>query len=1107
MRVNFRWVLALTLLVCCAPVFAQLTTGNLVGTVFDSTGAVIPNVPVTAKNEATNVESRAQTTGAGQYQFSNLPVGSYTVTVDAPGFQKAETRNLQVVLSQTVNQNFNLQVASSASTVEVTDAAVAIDTTTPQIQSTYELKQIADLPISSGGSGVLNLSLLSAGVATGGMVGVGTGPSVGGQRTRSNNFTIEGVDNNNRSVTGPLVTPPNDDVAEFSLLQNQFSPEFGHSTGGQFNTILKSGTNEYHGMLYDYLINKNFNAIDQLNVVSGVTGQPRYDNNRLGMNFGGPIVRNKLFFFAGYEYQPIGQVGAGGALFAPTAAGYATIATLPGLSQTNLNVMKKYLGVAPVAADPASVGNGCYPTLEGTTDCSGAGTPIESGAISVVPPNWENTYTGVLSIDYNVSDRDKVTGRYINQRTDKVNTAATLPAFYNTILYRYNLLNVSEYHTFSPSIANELRLGYNRYYNTTPVPNINFPGLDAFPNITLDEYAVNIGPDQNAPQYTIINTYQLADNLSWIKGRHNLRFGFDGRRYISPQGFTQRQRGDYYYATLAAYLTDMPPDDFGERSAGAITYWANDWNLGWYGNDQWKVTNNLTLDLGLRYEFITLPAAENVQALNAAASVPGLITFGKPKAQKDAFMPRVGFAYSPGTSGKTSIRGGFGIGYDVLFDNLGLLSLPPQVQQTHDVGVDPTAPTQNFLASGGLSGAAPGPLSVADARATTGGFIPDQKRPKSLQWNFGIQQEFAQNYTLEVRYLGTRGLNLPVQDRINVASVVTPSFSLPTYTTAPTPSQLAGLPLTLSQIKAARGVSGSIDPAWYNAGFQSNITAYMPIGNSTYHGLATQLTRRFSNGLQFIGSYTWSHNIDDSTAEVFSTVTTPRRPENFQNLRLDRSDSALDHRNRFTIEAIYDVPFFKHSNWVARNLLGNWEISPIYTYQTGNWATVQSAVDANLNGDTWSDRSIVNPQGTDYLSTDVHAVDATGATVKTGSGSTVAYVANNPNARYIRAQQGTFPTGARNTFQMRPIDDLDATAMKRFTITERVSVQFMAQFINVLNHPQYVGGFLSDVASVTNGTLSTVRAYLTPGNALFNRPDQVFSSNPRNTTFAVKLIF
>jgi len=233
----------------------------------------------------------------------------------------------------------------------------------------------------------------------------------------------------------------------------------------------------------------------------------------------------------------------------------------------------------------------------------------------------------------------------------------------------------------------------------------------------------------------------------------------------------------------------------------------------------------------------------------------------------------------------------------------------------------------NFLAGGGiLPNTQVGALTASEARFLTQGYIPDQKRPQSIQWNFGIQHVFARDYTAEVRYLGTRGLFLPVQVQLNRQAVVTPANALPVYFSMPSQAALDALGNKLAPLQTAFRNGGDLVPSYVAAGFNNPgapITAFLPIGNSTYHGLATQLTRRFSHGVQFLGSYTWSHNIDDSTAAVSSTVFAPRRPQDSQNLRPERASSMLDHRNRLSAAVIYEMRFFKDRNWLAKNLLGN----------------------------------------------------------------------------------------------------------------------------------------------------------------------------------------
>jgi hypothetical protein len=335
---------------------------------------------------------------------------------------------------------------------------------------------------------------------------------------------------------------------------------------------------------------------------------------------------------------------------------------------------------------------------------------------------------------------------------------------------------------------------------------------------------------------------------------------------------------------------------------------------------------------------------------------------------------------------------------------------------------------------------------------------------------------------------------------MNRIPVVDGSNALPFYTTAPSQATLNSLTTSLNKLNAAFAAKGNIDPAYLAAGFTGIITSYQPWGNSTYHGWANQITRRFSNGLHFMGAYTFSHNIDDSTAEVFSTYTTPRRPQNIRNLRADRANSALDHRNRVTFAMLYDTPWYKGSkSWLLKNMVGNWEIAPIYTYQTGNWFTVQSGADSNLNGDSGGDRAYVNAGGNPLI--------GSGTTpLKNSAGDTVAFLINNPNAGYVTTPKGALGTAGRNTERLNPTNNFDVTLAKSFNFKENYKFQFAGRFYNVINHPQYVGGYLSDVAPI-GFTSTAVHNFTIPSTSVFHNPSQVFSSNPRSMTISAKLIF
>ena len=1092
--------LALLVIACVSAItcfstsaLAQAISGDAVGTVQDISGAAVAGVTVVAQNQDTGTRSTGLTNGSGEYRVSNLIPGVYTFSAAQSGFSTTTLKNVRIDLNKTSTVPLVLQVSSVAGSVEVTSAAATIDTTTAQIAGTYDSKQTAELPNTSIGQGVINLSLLQAGVASSGGVGAGTGPSIGGQRPRNNNFTVDGVDNNAKSTTGTIAFIPNDFVAEFTLLQNQFRAEYGHSSGGQFNTIVKTGSNTFHGQIYDYLRNRDLNAVDQTFANQGVYTNPRYDQNRLGGDFGGPIKKNKLFFFGGFEYNPLGRASTvGSAVYAPTAAGYTTLGGLTGVNQTNLNILKTYATAAAVSA--------------GGPSFTVAGVSIPTGIIPIVAPNFTNSYYSTLSIDYNISDHDQLRGRYSFNRQDAINTGATLPVFYTTVPFRAYLPSLAEYHTFSPNLTNEFRYGYQRQNSTSPVGSQTFPGLDQFPNLQFNNLNLQVGPNSNFPQATIVNLHQYTDAVTWIRGRHTIKVGAEFRYYISPQFFSQRVRGDYEYVNVATYLTDQTPDYLAQRNVGGRTYYGNQKAIYGFAQDTWRVTPKLTLDLGARYEYTTVPLSIQDQKLNAGASAPPLLPIGAPSASPKGIAPRIGIAYTPGNSSDFVIRAGFGLAYDVLFDNLGLNTVPPQ----YAVTVDQTGQNNsNFLKNGGITSASVASTStVAGLRANTTSFIPNQLLPYSINYNFGIQKVIARDYTLEIRYVGTKGVHQVIQQQINKLSPVTATRNIPTFLSVPSVAALQALPISVGDLRS----QGSLDPAYAALGFTSTLTSYRPEGYSQYNGLAVQLNRRFSSGLLFVGSYTWSHNIDNSTAEVASTYLTPRRAQNFNIESAEKASSALDRRQRFSLSVVYDAPYFKSSgNWFLKNVVGNWEVAPIYTYETPEYFTVQSGIDSNLNGDSAPDRTIVNTGGGAHTGSDVYGLDRNGNRINLTAATTardaiVAYVAVNPNARYIRAGYGAYANAGRNTEPTRPIDNIDMTLLKRFNISERMHLELSGQALNLFNHAQFTPGSLNNTGSVSTFNSGTLN-FATASNVQFNNPEAVFSSNPRQLIVVAKFIF
>src|ERR1039457_5669252 len=487
--------------------YAQAISGDLTGTVLDSSRAAIPNATVIATNDDTGVQSTTQTNAGGVYRFSNLPVGRYTVTASVTGFTTDTLKNVDLVLNTIVTANLTLSVGKVGTTVEVNASAVSIDTTTAQLQTTFESREVLELPQTAQGSGVYNLALLGAGVSTSGGVGQGFGPAVAGQRPDNNSFFLDGVSNNNYNNPAPMVYVSNEAIGEFTLLQNQFAPEFGGGSGGIFNALVKSGTNQIHGSIYEYLQNRKLDAVDALYAVAGYTSNPRYDNNRLGATIGGPVVKNKLFYYGNIEYNPIGNSAVPGSpILAPTSAGYSKLGSIQGISTTNLAQFQKY---APAAA----ANDACFISV--------LGQQIPVGNISFSNPVFTNNYNALVSLDYNISDKDQIRGRWIYNKQSSI-VAAVVPAFNATQPNNNYAYNLSEFHNFAPTLQNEFRLSYSRNVNALPATSLKFPGLDAYPVITVDQLnSLTWGPV--GPSGSTQGLFQATDNLTKIWGRHTFK--------------------------------------------------------------------------------------------------------------------------------------------------------------------------------------------------------------------------------------------------------------------------------------------------------------------------------------------------------------------------------------------------------------------------------------------------------------------------------------------------------------------------------------------------------------------------------------------------------
>jgi hypothetical protein len=773
--------------------------------------------------------------------------------------------------------------------------------------------------------------------------------------------------------------------------------------------------------------------------------------------------------------------------------------------------MQKYVAAAPVASKTTTVVNPANP---------GSPITIPIGILPIAAPNFSNTYRWLVSIDYDMSSNDRFRARYVDNKTAQEDTGANLPVFFTPRPTTAHIGSFSEFHTFSPNLINEVRLAYNRYNDNIIVPNFTFPGLDVFPNIGINsDLNLNIGPNPNAPQATIQSTYQLVDNFTWVKGRHELKFGIDFRDLMAASTFIQRLRGDYEYntvnstvngtpATLSSldlFLTDQFPSNLAQRNVGARPYSGNLTQYYAFANDNWKAMSNLTVNLGLRYEFNGVAQSMRLFDADAIANTPGVLTFQAPQPQRKNFAPRIGIVYTPGHDASSSIRAGFGVAYDQVFDNVGTNATPPQASAT--VNANPANyPNGGFLASGGITpNSVPATLTPAQARAASSSFLPAlQKQGQAFTWNLSYEKTLAKDYTLTLGYVGTRGVHLLFQNQINRSPLVTPTVNLPLFYQAPSQATLDGLTNGICPSGGAKDApncitvganQNNLNNPIAQYGYTSTITAYLPLGNSTYQGVNVQLNRRFQKHFFFQGAYTFSHAIDDSTAEVNSTTLTPRRAENFNNLTAEKATSALDHRNRLVMTAIYDLPGYG-SNSLMKNLTA-FRFGLIYTYETGELVTPQSGVDSNLNGDSAGDRVVLNENG-------VPGTSSATTALKNSLGATVGYLVTNPSAFYIQAQPGVYANSGRNIMPSPPIDNLDFTISKTISYKERMKLELRGDFFNGLNHPQYTVGSI-DTTGITQHIGET--NYLTPGNALFGQWNQVQSSHPRNIQVGARFTF
>jgi outer membrane receptor protein involved in Fe transport len=1064
------------LLACAATTLAQATGGAVTGRTMDQNNAAVPNVTITLKSEATGQTLTTQSTGTGAFSFPNTLGGEYSITAQAQGFESA-TQKIKVLLNQESIVNVVLRPAGVAANVDVTTQGEAIvQTESAQTGSNFETRQIQDLPIFND---VRALALLTPNVVAQGVGVSGDGGSVGGTRPHANAFNVDGVDNNSPDLTGKQVNIIQDAISEVAILTNNYNAEFGTGGAGQFNTVTRSGTNAYHGSAFGYLQNRHLNAAtssEEFNLQTGViTQKPAFTDARFGGTVGGPIIKNKLFFFGAYQREPINQLGSGVAYTAPTAAGLTQIAALPGARPFVVDLLRNNL-ILPTTANQTQ-------TVLGT-----AGMPF--GVVSLVTPGGSRENQYQINIDHSLNGKNQFRYRFSSDILTAVQPGNGNPKFNNMQNQTARLFSAGWIHTLNSSVVNEARVAYKRFITDFP---LNDSAFNTFPNVTVAPLNLALGPNGNLPQGGLNDSYQIYDSLSYAKGRHNFKFGGELRYLIFTSFFLPRGRGDYNYSTFDELITDSIPTNVDLRGVGSSAFTGNQKKYYAFGQDDWKITPNLTLNLGLRYEYLSLPRDAALQGLNAISSVPGVISFNVPKTDKNNFAPRLGAAYSPefkskwgrilsGARGQSSIRVGFGLNYYETYQNLYLLNLPPQFQQ--EISASARGYLPPFLQNGGVSPTPIPPTTVALARDATSSYITDAVEPYIMSGTISYQRELNHSTLLEVRYLHTAGRHLPVQIRLNGGVVDNSKLVIPTFLNNPTAAQLAGRP-TLGSLGLQVDPDGTqhrFPTRLGSLGFTGAVTSFEPEGNSVYDAGSVSLTRRLTKGLAFTSAYTFSRAFDNATNELFSSTVNPRRAQNGYDLSQERSLSAIDVPHRFVTSFNYDLPWFaRSSNGLLKGFLGGWQMNGVFQVQSGQLITPQSTIDSNRDRDAAGDRTIVNVNGARGTGTGVYGVNAAGVRIVDGNGadllgdgSTVAYVAINPNAQYIQSGYGARANAGRNTLRTNPWNRTDFTLVKNVRFRERYTFQLAAEVGNLFNQRiRTVGDFGSPFFLNQNDYLGT----------------------------------
>ena len=918
---RFAFILVLSFLVAIAtiPLAAQTSRGIIAGSVTDDTGAVVSGATVTATSKDTGEVHTATSGPTGAFRIEAVNPGNYSISVTQKGFSTLTINNVVVAGSVITPIDARLKVGGSETTVLVEAEANQVQTENGELSHTISTTEVTELPLQGLNPIALALTLPGVVDVGGRNFSNGTGFTVNGGRPRSNNFLIDGQDNNDNSIQGQAFQPINPNaIQEVSILTNSYSAEFGRGGASVTNVIYKGGTNRFHGSAWELYEGSGLNALTGQQLLGGLDGstKPRYDLHTYGFSVGGPIVKDKLFFFASPQWQRRYGKAAPNTISAPTAAGAAALQAI-GTPNAQL-LLQYYNGLR------AAPGSGCAgtPPPSGCLD-PGAGRPLVEFADTQRPAPAElNPDTQWnMKIDYLFTKNDSLSFRYLHDRgslsPDFFNFPTSLPGLDPQQGGPSENAGIVWGHTFNPKAVNEFRISYGNFnFAFAPTPEALANPLFAKPSISFSglNHPPLFGVSSALPQGRGHTTYQFQEALTLTRGTHVIKTGFDIARLLVVDAIPFNSRGTIAYAGGGGFSSfGNFIDNFTGNGGLAQIAFGNPvikpkmFQDAFYIQDTWKLKSNFTLDYGLRYEYQNNP--ENSLPFPAVdTSKAPFEPFPSPVRVKESglnFGPRVGFAYTPkfwqGLFGqdKTVIRAGYGMFYDAFFTNI--LDNTAAGSPNAVVGFKQGLSTDN--GGRGLAGAStliPTISPILNPLNSVTTVDQNLTNPRTHQWNLDIQRELPGNFILTAAYVGTRGQRLFVNDQLN-----------------------PGLGTGLTRVNPNRG----------------GITVRDNNGDSIYHGFNTKVERRFSKGLLLRGAYTFGKSIDNGS-EVFTiTGGSSFRQDNGPHGRQEeRGLSAFDVRHRFSLAYVYNVPGLKFSN-SALNAMAyvtrNWEWSGTTAFQTG----------------------------------------------------------------------------------------------------------------------------------------------------------------------------